>query len=66
MTGVVPDDESYGREIRVERRGGEVRLIFATETREGAAALHRELAHQLKSGVLYLALTGLAVEERKA
>lgn len=63
MIGVVPDDESYGTQIRVERRGGEVRLIFVAGTREAAAALHRELSHQLKVGVLYLALTGVAEEE---
>lgn len=65
MTGVVPDDESYGAEIRVQRQGLEIRLVFATRTREEAAALQRELSHQLKVGVLYLALTGVAEEDRE-
>lgn len=60
---VVPDDERYGAEIRVAQRGNEVRLIFATRTREEAARLHRELRHQLRVGVLYLALTGAPLQE---
>lgn len=60
---MVPDHEGYGSRIRVERRGNEVRLIFATRTREEAAQLQRELSHQLKVGVLYLALTGAPLQE---
>lgn len=55
---MTPDQPAYGRQVKVERHGREVRLVFVARTQRDAQALLADLAHQLRTGVLFIGLTG--------
>jgi hypothetical protein len=48
----------FGKEVRVEQHGREVRLIFLASTQAQADDLRDDLRRQLAAGRLYLALIG--------
>lgn len=61
---MIPDDDAYGNAVWVERDGKEVRLVFKAGTLRKARDLEEDLVHQLKTGVLFLSLTGETTGER--
>lgn len=42
----------------MQRRGREVRLTFAMSSLDKAKVLQDDLQHQIRTGVIFLALTG--------
>ena len=50
----------FGKEVRVEQQGNEVRLIFSAGSLPQAESLSRSLVKQLKDGALHLTLMGKA------
>lgn len=60
---MIPDHDHYGNAIRLQKRGKEVRLIFVAASSEKAGELYDSLRHQLKTGVLFLSLTGEATPD---
>ena len=48
----------FGREVRIEQHGREVRLIFVAQTQDKSDDLVSDLLQQLQSGSLNLTLMG--------
>ena len=53
-----PWHPDFGKQVRVERRGTEVRLTFTADDDEKAMALAEHLVTQLETGHLMITLMG--------
>lgn len=51
-------DPNFGREVRIEQDGREVRLIFVAKTKERADSMVERLLGQLQAGMLHITIAG--------